>query len=79
LGNEAFYGRNHAAMYKAIKELDTSRPVHYEQDREAASADMFSVMYNSVEDITNFAISEGDNFTKPLVMCEFVQCVVLDF
>ncbi|KAH8832974.1 hypothetical protein DL96DRAFT_697442 [Flagelloscypha sp. PMI_526] len=75
LGNEAFYGRNHAAMYTAIKELDTSRPVHYEQDREAASADMFSVMYNSVEDITNFAISEGDNFTKPLVMCEFVHAM----
>ena len=32
LGNEAFYGRNHRAMYKLAKQLDPTRPVHYEQD-----------------------------------------------
>jgi beta-galactosidase len=30
LGNEAFFGRNHKAMYKLIKEYDPTRLIHYE-------------------------------------------------
>ncbi|ETN45231.1 uncharacterized protein HMPREF1541_10108 [Cyphellophora europaea CBS 101466] len=73
LGNEAMYGRNHQAMYDKIKTLDTSRPVHYEGDREAKSADLFSQMYSSVDSIIDFAKEE--NFTKPLVLCEFIHAM----
>ncbi|KAL4980812.1 glycosyl hydrolases family 2, TIM barrel domain-containing protein [Aspergillus desertorum] len=71
LGNEAFYGDNHAAMYRLIKQEDPSRPVHYEGDMEAKTADMYSFMYPSVSRITRLATEEGDEFTKPIVLCEY--------
>ncbi|KAL4950218.1 glycosyl hydrolases family 2, TIM barrel domain-containing protein [Aspergillus filifer] len=71
LGNEAFYGDNHKAMYSYIKNTDRSRPVHYEGDMNAETADMFSYMYPSVARITRLANEEGDSFTKPIVLCEY--------
>lgn len=73
LGNEAFYGRNHKAMYEYIKTVDTGRPVHYEQDFPAISADMHSRMYASVDEITK--IAEEPNWEKPLVLCEYVHAM----
>jgi beta-galactosidase len=71
LGNEAFYGRNHVAMYKWAKSRDPERPVHYEGDVNAASADMFSYMYPSIEKLIGHATEEGDDFEKPIVLCEY--------
>ncbi|KAL4778882.1 glycosyl hydrolases family 2, TIM barrel domain-containing protein [Aspergillus varians] len=71
LGNEAFYGQNHAAMYEVIKADDPTRPVHYEGDVDATTADMFSYMYPSVERISRLAEEEGDGFTEPIVLCEY--------
>ncbi|KAF3386840.1 Beta-galactosidase [Penicillium rolfsii] len=75
LGNEAFYGQNHQAMYDYIKATDPSRPVHYEGDPEAKSADMFSYMYPPVDKIHKLAIAEGDNFKKPIVLCEYAHAM----
>lgn len=74
LGNEGFYGQNFKAMYDHIKQYD-GRPVHYEADREAASADMFSVMYPTVERIIEFGKDETKE--KPLVLCEYVSLMPL--
>ncbi|KAJ5995683.1 beta-galactosidase [Penicillium waksmanii] len=71
LGNEAFYGQNHQAMHDYIKSIDPSRPIHYEGDPEAQSADMFSYMYPSVKRIEKLAVAEGDDFKKPIVLCEY--------
>ncbi|CAG9947389.1 unnamed protein product [Clonostachys rosea f. rosea IK726] len=68
LGNEAFYGQNHAAMYKWIKENDPTRLVHYEGDREALSADMYSVMYASLDGMKKHITEKTD---RPLIQCEF--------
>lgn len=68
LGNEASYGRNHAAMYHWMKKADPSRPIHYEGDREAATADLYSVMYYPVDEMIALARSRLD---KPLIQCEF--------
>ena len=75
LGNESFYGRNHAAMYGWAKERDPSRPIHYEGDREAQSADVFSYMYPSMDDLVNKATSEGDKFEKPIILCEYAHAM----
>jgi beta-galactosidase len=75
LGNEAFYGQNHKAMYEWCKTFDPSRPVHYEGDADALTADMFSYMYPSVDRISRLAIEEGDDFTKPIVLCEFAHAM----
>jgi beta-galactosidase len=78
LGNEAFYGRNHKAMYEATKRIDDTRPVHYEGDAKAASADMFSYMYPSVERLKKLSETEGitdGKFDKPIVLCEYAHAM----
>ncbi|KAH7028082.1 glycosyl hydrolases family 2, TIM barrel domain-containing protein [Microdochium trichocladiopsis] len=69
LGNEAFYGRNHQAMYDEMKRMDATRLIHYEQDYDAKTADVFSRMYTSVGDMIKFG--EEKDWKKPFVMCEF--------
>lgn len=75
LGNEAFYGKNHKAMYDWVKAVDPTRPVHYEGDRYAISADMFSYMYLPVPALIEKALVEGDNFQKPIVLCEYAHAM----
>jgi beta-galactosidase len=75
LGNEAFYGCNHQAMYDWIKKMDPSRPIHYEGDTEAKSADMFSYMYPSVARITELAENDGKPWDKPIVLCEYAHAM----
>lgn len=70
LGNECFYGQNQAAMYQWIKERDPSRIIHYEQDREAESADIYSHMYSSPDTMLEHM---GNHTDKPLILCEFAQ------
>jgi beta-galactosidase len=71
LGNESFYGRNHAAMSRWAKARDPSRLIHYEPDWRAQSTDMISQMYTSPEDLINEAESQGDDFDKPIILCEY--------
>lgn len=79
LGNEAFYGRNHRAMYEYAKATDPGRLVHYEGDAHALSADMFSYMYPSVDRLISLAKSEGvdrnGNFEKPVILCEYAHAM----
>lgn len=75
LGNEAFYGRNHAAMSKWAKQRDPGRLIHYEPDRQAASTDMISHMYTSPADLQKEAEAEGDHFTKPMILCEYAHAM----
>ncbi|KAI8633510.1 glycoside hydrolase family 2 protein [Xylariaceae sp. FL1651] len=73
LGNEAFFGRNHVAMYNWIKSYDDSRPIHYEADIYAEKMDMFSRMYPPVEEMIEFANDKSKN--KPLILCEYVHAM----
>ncbi|KAF2643555.1 family 2 glycosyl hydrolase [Massarina eburnea CBS 473.64] len=66
LGNEAWYGKNHKAMYHWIKSVDSTRPIHYEQDANAETADMISVMYPGIDDVIKMATEE--NYKKPYVL-----------
>lgn len=73
LGNESFYGRNHKAMYDWIKAYDPSRPIHYEGDRQAETADIFSTMYTGVYALIDRA-RERD-WSKPHILCEFAHAM----
>ena len=75
LGNESFYGRNHVAMYKWAKARDPSRLIHYEPDSQAKSADMISHMYTSPADLIKEAESEGDDYEKPIILCEYAHAM----
>lgn len=68
LGNESFYGENHAAMYHWIKKADPTRLVHYEGDREGNTTDMYSEMYSSIENLKSFIKKKTD---RPLILCEY--------
>ena len=75
LGNESGYGCNHEAMAKAIREIDASRPIHYERDqweRQALTADVTSRMYAGVDDIIAYA-QEGHE--KPFFLCEYCHAM----
>lgn len=78
LGNEAFYGCNHKSMYDYVKEVDPTRPVHYEGDAKATTADMFSYMYPSTQKLVELANSEGvvnGKFEKPIILCEYAHAM----
>ncbi|ELQ43971.1 beta-galactosidase [Pyricularia oryzae] len=79
LGNEAFYGQNHVAMYEYAKKVDPGRLVHYEGDIHAKSADMYSYMYPAVDRLIELAKTEGvdkdGNFEKPIVLCEYAHAM----
>lgn len=73
LGNESFYGRNHTAMVKYIREHDPTRLVHYEPDLDAEDVDMHSTMYPYLDVIRKFANDKTKK--KPLVLCEFIHAM----
>ena len=88
LGNESGYaGANHKAMAARARQLDPSRPIHYEGDVEGVVADVFSCMYPEVNDIRR--IGEGargepigwNKWTaekwggRPAFMCEYAHAM----
>lgn len=73
LGNESSYGRNHAAMYRWVKAADPTRLVHYEGDREAKTADVYSQMYSSIDTLKDFAEKQYQD--KPLILCEYAHAM----
>lgn len=73
LGNEAFYGCNHQAMYDWAKAYDPARTIHYEGDTHAETVDLFSLMYPLLDTLREFAEKWEGN--KPLVLCEFAHAM----
>lgn len=55
IGNEASYGHAHDAIYRLFKQLDPSRPVHYESCGGAAATDVLCPMYPSVDKLKKLA------------------------
>lgn len=70
LGNEAGSGCNFEAVAKRTRELDPTRPIHYE--RMNSVADIDSTMYPHV----NWLISRGRNDNgKPFFVCEYAHAM----
>jgi len=55
LGNEAGDGVNMTAAYRAIKERDTSRPVHYERALMNENTDIYCPQYPGVKALEKYA------------------------
>jgi beta-galactosidase len=66
LGNEAGPGSNFEATSKLVKELDATRPIHYERYNQVADVD--SVMYPDVSYVVNQGRQKQD---KPFFVCEY--------
>ncbi|TFG15403.1 MAG: DUF4981 domain-containing protein [Promethearchaeota archaeon] len=82
LGNEAGKGKNFQIMKDAALKIDPTRPFHYEGDWNLEVADVFSLMYPTIEDLEkvgkNLPIKRfGKDFRpemykdKPVVLCEY--------
>lgn len=74
LGNESGYGANHVAMAEAMRNLDMTRPIHYERDENAETADFYSRMYTDLEQLEK----EGRNpmhKTKAYYLCEYAHAM----
>ncbi len=73
LGNETGLGPNHFAMADAIRQIDPSRPIHYEarnDSQELNAFDINSMMYPSIEDVLDRL--ERDP-RRPVVICEYAH------
>ncbi|KAH7305188.1 glycosyl hydrolases family 2, TIM barrel domain-containing protein [Stachybotrys elegans] len=77
LGNESFYGANHVAMVDYARSID-DRPIHYEGDIKAETADMYSYMYPDMERLTRLLETEGiqdGTSLKPVILCEYAHAM----
>ena len=72
LGNEAGYGKNFEDAYDAVKAIDTSRPVQYEQAGQNGKTDIFCPMYYGYDGCERY--SQGDN-PRPLIQCEYAHAM----
>ena len=72
LGNEAGYGKNFEDAYEAVKAIDKSRPVQYEQAGQNGKTDIFCPMYYGYEGCERY--SQGDN-PRPLIQCEYAHAM----
>ena len=75
MGNESGNGNNFLAASKAIKKLDSSRPIHYEGN--SAFCDVTSTMYSSVDWLEGVGKDRLQKFqngetVQPHVVCEYV-------
>jgi beta-galactosidase len=68
MGNESGDGNNLDAMAKRARELDPSRPIHYEGKNEIA--DIRSQMYPDMKDLNRIDQMDED---KPYFICEYVH------
>ena len=72
LGNEAGYGKNFEDAYDAVKAIDQSRPVQYEQAGQNGKTDIFCPMYYGYGNCEKYA--QGDN-PRPLIQCEYAHAM----
>ena len=68
IGNEAATGTVTDAMIAAVREVDPTRPVIYEQDYRCDHSDVFSLMYSSIDESTQIGRRElSDEYRTKLV------------
>ena len=70
LGNESSTGKNFDAAAAAVRELDSSRLVHYESDYDADITDVYSTMYTRLDGLKKIGES-NDCHGKPHILCEY--------
>ncbi len=85
LGNEAGGGVNVAAMADAIRDLDASRPLHYEGDWSSDHVDVYSRMYATTEEVELIgrgveaplerAAMDARRRAMPFIQCEYAHAM----
>lgn len=75
LGNESARGPNLRAALRKVKEIDPTRPTHYEGFGTGGDnpADIDSRMYAGIEDTRN--AGKSNDMTKPFYQCEYAHAM----
>lgn len=73
LGNESGFGSSFVASGRFVKEYDPTRLVHYEEDRDASIADVYSTMYTRHKALENLGRDTAKK--KPHVVCEYAHAM----
>ncbi|MFW6266179.1 MAG: glycoside hydrolase family 2 TIM barrel-domain containing protein [Halanaerobiales bacterium] len=71
LGNESDFGENHRVMAEMTRNLDDTRPLHYEPDQNQEVVDIIGPMYPTIEETERLA--RGGN--KPVILCEYAHAM----
>ncbi|MEO5917798.1 MAG: glycoside hydrolase family 2 TIM barrel-domain containing protein [Luteolibacter sp.] len=74
MGNEAGDGENFVKASMWIRQRDPSRPIHYEQAAHGDHADVYSPMYETIQDCEKYCRSEEKkplDKQRPLIQCEY--------
>jgi beta-galactosidase len=72
LGNEAGNGANFTAAYKAVKELDATRPIHYERAGNGSNTDIRCPMYARPWHAEWYVKNKP---AKPYILCEYTHAM----
>lgn len=72
LGNESGWGANFVSMYERCKQLDPTRPVLYEEDRDAEVVDIVSTMYSRVSQMDDLGLHPQP---KPRIIVEYAHAM----
>lgn len=73
LGNESGFGHNFVASGRFAKAYDPTRLIHYEEDRDAVIADMYSSMYTRHHMLEQWGRNTSKK--KPHVVCEYAHAM----
>ena len=72
MGNECGNGPVFHEAYKWIKQRDPSRFVQFEQADMKENTDIYSPMYDRIDDLESYAQQHSD---RPLVLCEYAHAM----
>ncbi|MDZ7346701.1 MAG: DUF4981 domain-containing protein, partial [candidate division KSB1 bacterium] len=75
MGNETGFGTHFDTMYREMKKIDPTRPIHYESRTPAyihglSKYDIISTMYASLDGILDLAAQDT---TRPVILCEYAH------
>lgn len=73
LGNESGFGTAFAAAGKFVKKYDPTRLIHYEEDRDASVADVYSTMYTRHRQLE--MLGKDTSKAKPHIVCEYAHAM----
>lgn len=74
MGNESGDGNNFVQSYKAMKDIDATRPVQYQRPGEKEYTDIFVPFYVGYDFLENYG-KEGKAKRMPLIQCEYAHAM----
>ena len=73
LGNESGFGTAFVEAGRFVRQYDPTRLIHYEEDRDASIADIYSTMYTRHKDLE--LLGRDSSKIKPHIVCEYAHAM----